>query len=156
MRLFLFYCTNKFVPTIHYLRFLTPPLPDSSVRSELWLRTWFGMTVSVRSQSRHIHRPEARTDTAEQSPQQLHLHQRQLQLCQASRVFHQLARRHQHLFPAGSARLQSKNSWYSPLHCHYNMTWKVLAPSQGADRKSTRLNSSHSQISYAVFCLKKK
>src|SRR2546430_12196143 len=31
--------------------------------------------------------------------------------------------------------------------------------SQGAhprDRKSTRLNSSHSQISYAVFCLKKK
>src|SRR2546430_8615848 len=28
--------------------------------------------------------------------------------------------------------------------------------SDAADRKSTRLNSSHSQISYAVFCLKKK
>src|SRR2546430_7330584 len=28
--------------------------------------------------------------------------------------------------------------------------------SSSADRKSTRLNSSHSQISYAVFCLKKK
>src|SRR2546430_7354760 len=28
--------------------------------------------------------------------------------------------------------------------------------SQEPDRKSTRLNSSHSQISYAVFCLKKK
>src|SRR5688572_30882063 len=27
---------------------------------------------------------------------------------------------------------------------------------EGVDRKSTRLNSSHSQISYAVFCLKKK
>src|SRR2546430_14287169 len=27
---------------------------------------------------------------------------------------------------------------------------------EGGDRKSTRLNSSHSQISYAVFCLKKK
>src|SRR2546430_8269969 len=27
---------------------------------------------------------------------------------------------------------------------------------QNSDRKSTRLNSSHSQISYAVFCLKKK
>src|SRR5688572_32619587 len=27
---------------------------------------------------------------------------------------------------------------------------------RGKDRKSTRLNSSHSQISYAVFCLKKK
>src|SRR2546427_6867449 len=31
------------------------------------------------------------------------------------------------------------------------------APARGhRDRKSTRLNSSHSQISYAVFCLKKK
>src|SRR2546427_5002123 len=31
----------------------------------------------------------------------------------------------------------------------------AAAPAQ-LDRKSTRLNSSHSQISYAVFCLKKK
>src|SRR2546430_17588496 len=30
------------------------------------------------------------------------------------------------------------------------------AGSSTRDRKSTRLNSSHSQISYAVFCLKKK
>src|SRR3712207_7042587 len=29
-------------------------------------------------------------------------------------------------------------------------------PQPGADRKSTRLNSSHANISYAVFCLKKK
>src|SRR2546427_3518681 len=29
-------------------------------------------------------------------------------------------------------------------------------PDAHGDRKSTRLNSSHSQISYAVFCLKKK
>src|SRR5690625_6661273 len=29
-------------------------------------------------------------------------------------------------------------------------------PSKGIDRKSTRLNSSHVAISYAVFCLKKK
>src|SRR2546427_1073984 len=34
-------------------------------------------------------------------------------------------------------------------HVH-NLKWDV------GDRKSTRLNSSHSQISYAVFCLKKK
>src|SRR2546430_12698198 len=35
---------------------------------------------------------------------------------------------------------------------------KSLLGGKGAnlDRKSTRLNSSHSQISYAVFCLKKK
>src|SRR5689334_24679835 len=30
------------------------------------------------------------------------------------------------------------------------------APPMATDRKSTRLNSSHSSISYAVFCLKKK
>src|SRR2546427_9129133 len=32
----------------------------------------------------------------------------------------------------------------------------VFDQAVGGDRKSTRLNSSHSQISYAVFCLKKK
>src|SRR2546430_7859010 len=32
----------------------------------------------------------------------------------------------------------------------------VTEPNGSRDRKSTRLNSSHSQISYAVFCLKKK
>src|SRR2546430_10890998 len=31
-----------------------------------------------------------------------------------------------------------------------------LAQARAQDRKSTRLNSSHSQISYAVFCLEKK
>src|SRR2546430_11807944 len=39
--------------------------------------------------------------------------------------------------------------------------WKQFGRPSGIyidkkDRKSTRLNSSHSQISYAVFCLKKK
>src|SRR3712207_8948136 len=34
----------------------------------------------------------------------------------------------------------------SACHCRYD----------GGDRKSTRLNSSHANISYAVFCLKKK
>src|SRR2546430_9233256 len=33
---------------------------------------------------------------------------------------------------------------------------EVSRPACEGDRKSTRLNSSHSQISYAVFCLKKK
>src|SRR2546430_9151610 len=33
---------------------------------------------------------------------------------------------------------------------------REAARRQSVDRKSTRLNSSHSQISYAVFCLKKK
>src|SRR3712207_8843535 len=32
----------------------------------------------------------------------------------------------------------------------------TVSPSDSEDRKSTRLNSSHANISYAVFCLKKK
>src|SRR2546430_9916266 len=36
-----------------------------------------------------------------------------------------------------------------------SIIWLVTIGISG-DRKSTRLNSSHSQISYAVFCLKKK
>src|SRR3712207_7355886 len=35
--------------------------------------------------------------------------------------------------------------------------WTITEPSESTpDRKSTRLNSSHANISYAVFCLKKK
>src|SRR2546427_2403159 len=37
------------------------------------------------------------------------------------------------------------------LFCDFDFSGLI-----GTDRKSTRLNSSHSQISYAVFCLKKK
>src|SRR3989475_5410891 len=37
-----------------------------------------------------------------------------------------------------------------------NLTKGGLHGRAAKDRKSTRLNSSHSQISYAVFCLKKK
>src|SRR3712207_7752115 len=33
---------------------------------------------------------------------------------------------------------------------------RVDGPDDAVDRKSTRLNSSHANISYAVFCLKKK
>src|SRR2546422_4614298 len=36
-----------------------------------------------------------------------------------------------------------------------NVTWQEVEEGR-ADRKSTRLNSSHGYISYAVFCLKKK
>src|SRR2546430_8311841 len=43
------------------------------------------------------------------------------------------------------------------LRSGYDAPLVLHAMGDGAvDRKSTRLNSSHSQISYAVFCLKKK
>src|SRR5687768_17731682 len=38
----------------------------------------------------------------------------------------------------------------------FKNTEQTVNPMQAADRKSTRLNSSHGYISYAVFCLKKK
>src|ERR1035437_10667840 len=45
--------------------------------------------------------------------------------------------------------------WNSPTCCSYRTGPDVGQPLSG-DRKSTRLNSSHANISYAVFCLKKK
>src|SRR5688572_32011378 len=42
-----------------------------------------------------------------------------------------------------------KYSFLESIPAGWNKCWET-------DRKSTRLNSSHSQISYAVFCLKKK
>src|SRR2546430_3163594 len=39
---------------------------------------------------------------------------------------------------------------------HFWDLFSCVEKFQVLDRKSTRLNSSHSQISYAVFCLKKK
>src|SRR5688572_31246276 len=53
-------------------------------------------------------------------------------------------RSHSFIPTANSAPLRSSARKLSPLNC------------EAVDRKSTRLNSSHSQISYAVFCLKKK
>src|SRR5689334_25394999 len=40
--------------------------------------------------------------------------------------------------------------------CHQGRSMGVSFNRSAQDRKSTRLNSSHSSISYAVFCLKKK
>src|SRR3712207_7310391 len=39
---------------------------------------------------------------------------------------------------------------------HGTAPWWSVTSGAGGDRKSTRLNSSHANISYAVFCLKKK
>src|SRR5258707_14979458 len=47
---------------------------------------------------------------------------------------------------APTGGLDTKSLRHSPL----------ASPRSNADRKSTRLNSSHANISYAVFCLKKK
>src|SRR3712207_7142762 len=50
--------------------------------------------------------------------------------------------------------------WYSGKHHAFGGNVQVVFDPTGfplwVDRKSTRLNSSHANISYAVFCLKKK
>src|SRR2546421_2101600 len=43
-----------------------------------------------------------------------------------------------------------------PSHMELVLSTFGFPDPRGSDRKSTRLNSSHDQISYAVFCLKKK
>src|SRR5437667_1741375 len=54
-------------------------------------------------------------------------------------------------------RSRIEDAWQGARHC---LGKNTLALKQGwhcgRDRKSTRLNSSHITISYAVFCLKKK
>src|SRR2546429_4264052 len=45
--------------------------------------------------------------------------------------------------------------WYTVLFADSSI-WNSVLNSLIVDRKSTRLNSSHGYISYAVFCLKKK
>src|SRR2546428_1845310 len=44
----------------------------------------------------------------------------------------------------------------APVAVAFNVTLTTQLAPGARDRKSTRLNSSHDQISYAVFCLKKK
>src|SRR3989454_9112294 len=51
-------------------------------------------------------------------------------------------------YEEGFKILQTVPPEYNPPFWNFDATW--------ADRKSTRLNSSHLVISYAVFCLKKK
>src|SRR3712207_7736121 len=47
---------------------------------------------------------------------------------------------------------EEPNTWHAPT----GATLAFEKRSPRIDRKSTRLNSSHANISYAVFCLKKK
>src|SRR2546430_13605837 len=56
--------------------------------------------------------------------------------------------------PALSPRLRIKGNY--DVHGCLEVQQTEREHGRRLDRKSTRLNSSHSQISYAVFCLKKK
>src|SRR3712207_7989757 len=55
--------------------------------------------------------------------------------------------------PAPTSRGYAGEADLSRMHALVREAWRQHGPQ---DRKSTRLNSSHANISYAVFCLKKK
>src|SRR2546430_7339918 len=59
------------------------------------------------------------------------------------------------LFPY-TTLFRSGRAWLMPYSGAIGAPARSTAVFAPRDRKSTRLNSSHSQISYAVFCLKKK
>src|SRR5206468_4881959 len=70
-------------------------------------------------------------------------------------------------WPVWCATMRICPRWWPSCATKYVSTWPTSSarlrqtyPFDGGtlppDRKSTRLNSSHDQISYAVFCLKKK
>src|SRR5260221_9139691 len=67
------------------------------------------------------------------------------------------------LFRSGRPEYESLLRWRTPppspqraVRCSSDSRRRTALCGDGGDRKSTRLNSSHTVISYAVFCLKKK
>src|SRR3712207_8010310 len=67
------------------------------------------------------------------------------------------------LFRSALQRRGIGERWIADRRAEIGEQAEILAQAQetclrtgGIDRKSTRLNSSHANISYAVFCLKKK
>src|SRR3989475_3914110 len=94
-------------------------------------------------------------------------------MCHTSRMSHMhraspAPHAHRHALPAPHACCRRRSHRASQALARHLPLAAPAAPGRGlrawprrawrrhADRKSTRLNSSHSQISYAVFCLKKK
>src|SRR5258707_10621183 len=65
-------------------------------------------------------------------------------------------RSHLPSFPAFSARRRCPSPRADPSRASWASRSRQVGPRRRTDRKSTRLNSSHANISYAVFCLKKK
>src|SRR5437667_7879863 len=69
------------------------------------------------------------------------------------------------LFRSGRELGPHRSEWIDARQRQSSRTWRASSsgwnglrttPAAPVDRKSTRLNSSHITISYAVFCLKKK
>src|SRR2546430_9245458 len=68
--------------------------------------------------------------------------------CPAVQVFHRISSLEKNPAKIGTPQIANQ-----PAHIVSQVIGMYF---RNPDRKSTRLNSSHSQISYAVFCLKKQ
>src|SRR2546422_2835292 len=69
----------------------------------------------------------------------------------------QLSHRREDFLPQGFSNTlcsDARKVMDEPVYCNFQIAVRDFTGSE--DRKSTRLNSSHGYISYAVFCLKKK
>src|SRR2546422_7375128 len=60
------------------------------------------------------------------------------------------------LFRSKSTCFAAFDTWLTNIATPSSKSPTIWAWRRNSDRKSTRLNSSHGYISYAVFCLKKK
>src|SRR2546422_7616297 len=60
------------------------------------------------------------------------------------------------LFPYTTLFRSVRSNAFVPCESAHVISPGTASTSRPSDRKSTRLNSSHGYISYAVFCLKKK
>src|SRR5436309_9960462 len=60
------------------------------------------------------------------------------------------------LFRSSMGRVLARPAIHRPHRPRRGTQLRRVEAGEGEDRKSTRLNSSHVKISYAVFCLKKK
>src|SRR5438034_10953267 len=114
------------------------------------------LTIASRLQEQ-VCRPEAAFASQQRDVQRFENCLRRLALCKPT-FFRSTSRASRVTSPA------VLNAGFNPASYSINareMPWRTapacpLSPPPYTDRKSTRLNSSHTVISYAVFCLKKK
>src|SRR5437588_9457549 len=77
-------------------------------------------------------------------------HALELALCQPTKLYKRIAQRVLGLLGERRQRFERKPA------SHFQLDQRLQRFVAAVDRKSTRLNSSHTVISYAVFCLQKK
>src|SRR5688572_32286138 len=101
-----------------------------------------------------------RLDEAMDEEMRFHIDMEDERLVQEQGLDRQEARRRAHVAFGGVEKYKEEGrdtrplQWLDAMSLDARLGIRMLVKHR--DRKSTRLNSSHSQISYAVFCLKKK